>query len=473
MRLRVPIAIGGALAVAAATAVAVTMAAQGSPYTAPSAQQIHHAAELRVSRQGIHKIQHVVIIQEENRSFDEYFGTYPGVNGIPSGVCVPDPKHPPCKAPYVNHDNSNMGGPHVNAAFNVDVDGGKMDGFQREAETKCKTGKPCNPDVMGYHVCSDIPNYCTYAGDFALDDNFYESAHSWSLPAHLAMVSAWSARCKTSNPMSCVSSDMPVTRSGSDPTPYSWTDLTYLLNKFGVTWGYYLDHGAKSASNPKGVPPIWNTLPGFEDLAQPPGTGVQNLTNFMSQAAAGNLPQLSWIVPDPKDSEHPPALISTGQAYVTKIINAVMNSSDWDSTAIFLSWDDWGGFYDNVNPLGVAPDSWGYGIRVPDIVISPYAKQGYIDNQTLSTDAWLKFIENDFMNGQRLNPATDGRPDSRPDVREDYSALGDMAQDFNFNQSPRPPVVLNPCPATTLVNPTPNATCTNSVPLHFKSWGDS
>ncbi len=441
--------------------------------TAPSAQQIHHAAELRASQQGIHKIKHIVVIMQENRSFDQYFGAYPGADGIPSGICIPDPLHGGCQAPYVNHDNMNQGGPHTDAAFNVDVDGGKMDGFIKEAETKCKTGNPCTPDVMGYHVCSDIPNYCTYANDFVLQDHMYESEHSWSLPAHLSLVSGWSAICKNANPMSCSSSDSPVTRSPSDPTPYSWTDLTYLLNKFGVTWGYYLDHGAQTTAHGPGVPPIWNALPGFTDLTQPPGTGVQNLSNFMTQAQNGNLPQLSWIVPEAKDSEHPPALVSTGQAYVTRVINAVMNSSDWDSTAIFLAWDDWGGFYDHVDPLKYAPDSLGWGIRVPGMVISPYAKKGFIDPQPLSFDAYLKFIENDFINGQRLNPATDGRPDPRPDVREEYKKLGSLVNDFNFNQSPRPPVVLNPCPTTTLVNPAPNATCTNSVPLHFKSWGDT
>jgi len=273
--------------------------------------------------------------------------------------------------------------------------------------------------------------------------------------------------------MACQSSDSPVTRSPANPTPYAWTDLTYLLNKFGVSWGYYLDHGAKSPANPGGVPPIWNVLPGFTDLTQTGTNGVQPLSNFMAQANAGTLPQLSWIVPDPKDSEHPPALVSTGQAYVTNIINAVMQSSDWDSTAIFLAWDDWGGFYDGKNPLPYQPDTWGYGIRVPGIVISPYALQGVVDGQTLSTDAYLKFIEEDFMGGQALNPATDGRPDNRPDVREHWPQLGDLTADFNFNQQPRAPIILNPCPATTLINPAPNATCTNSVPLHFKSWGDS
>ena len=101
---------------------------------------------------------------------------------------------------------------------------------------------------------------------------------------------------------------------------------------------------------------------------------------------------------------------------MTSLINAAMQGPDWNSTAIFLRWDDWGGFYDHVVPPSV--DQNGYGLRVPGMVISPYARQGYIDHQTLSFDAYLKFIEDDFLGGQRLDPATDGRPDPRPDVRE-------------------------------------------------------
>ena len=128
-----------------------------------------------------------------------------------------------------------------------------------------------------------------------------------------------------------------------------------------------------------------------------------------------------------------------------------MRSPDWNSTAIFLAWDDWGGFYDHVVPPVV--DRNGYGLRVPGIVISPYAKQGYIDHQTLSFDAYMKFIEDDFLNGARLDPATDGRPDPRPDVREDNPILGNLTGDFNFNQTPRPPLILpvhpTPGPAST------------------------
>ena len=118
-----------------------------------------------------------------------------------------------------------------------------------------------------------------------------------------------------------------------------------------------------------------------------------------------------------------------------------MQGPAWNSTAIFLSWDDWGGFYDHVTPPHV--DENGYGLRVPGLVISPYAKKGLIDHQTLSFDAYLKFIEDDFLGGSRLDPKTDGRPDPRPDVRENASVLGNLESDFDFSQSPRTPVVLS------------------------------
>ena len=111
-----------------------------------------------------------------------------------------------------------------------------------------------------------------------------------------------------------------------------------------------------------------------------------------------------------------------------------------DSTAIFLCWDDWGGFYDGVKPPKV--DAQGYGLRVPALVISPYARHGYIDHQILSQDAYLKFIEDDFLHGQRIDPQTDGRPDSRPDVRENERILGNLVKDFDFRQKPRPPLIL-------------------------------
>src|SRR6202165_1562877 len=114
-----------------------------------------------------------------------------------------------------------------------------------------------------------------------------------------------------------------------------------------------------------------------------------------------------------------------------------MCGPNWSSSAIFLAWDDWGGFYDHVVPPRV--DENGYGLRVPGLVISPFARQGFIDHQTLSFDAYVKFIEDDFLGGQRIDPTTDGRPDPRPDVREDVAVLGDLSLAFDFTQPARSP----------------------------------
>jgi phospholipase C len=121
-----------------------------------------------------------------------------------------------------------------------------------------------------------------------------------------------------------------------------------------------------------------------------------------------------------------------------------MRSDYWQRTAIFLTWDDWGGFYDHVEPPRV--DDAGYGIRVPALVISPWVKAGTIDHQVLSFDAYLKFIEDLFLDGQRLDPRTDGRPDPRPTVREDVKILGDLRTLFDFKQEPLPPLILPPHP---------------------------
>jgi phospholipase C len=463
VRLRVHAFVGTALAVGAAAALTAALPAQ------QSRGQSHAFAAAAL--QGIQKIRHVIIIMQENRSFDSYFGVYPGADGIPMkngvpAVCVPDPMTGKCVAPFVDHLDQNPGAPHTATDSAADIDGGKMDGFIADAEQgRCTSGHKCVADeVMGYHVQSDIPNYWAYAKNFVLDEHMFESVASWSFTSHLALVSAWAAKCpNTSNPMSCTSDLMPRDRTTNVPQPFAWTDLTWLLHAHGISWGYYLDHGAQSTTNPNGVPKLWDVMPGFTDVSQDhQGGNVQPLTAFFSQAAAGNLPAVSWIVPDQQDSEHPSALVSTGQAYVTRIINAVMSSPDWGSSAIFLAWDDWGGFYDNVVPPTV--DSLGYGIRVPALVISPYARRGYIDPQTFSFDAYLKFIEDDFLGGARLDPKTDGRPDSRPVVRESLPILGNLINDFNFSQAPLPPMILNPCPPSTLV-PTPPPSCNGQVRL--------
>ena len=434
---------------------------------------------------GIHKIKHVIIVMQENRSFDSYFGTFPGADGIPMkhgspSVCAPNPLGS-CTRPYHDAADINGGGPHAKLNALADVNGGKMDGFvaQRYSARKscrnpddpaCAVG--ATPDVMGYHTGSEIPNYWAYARNFVLNDHMFEPVRSWSLPDHLYLVSAWSARCQNRSPSSCVNDiagpyrvglfDRAVRQEmaiGQTSVNLAWTDITWLLYRHHVSWRYYVQAGTQPdcandsaetcapVRQSAGTPGIWNPLPLFGDVKQDhQARYIQPLGSYFSAAKAGRLPAVSWITPSGPDSEHPPASVHQGQAYVTAVVNAAMKSPDWNSTAIFLTWDDWGGFYDHVVPPKV--DENGYGLRVPAIVISPYAKKGYIDSQTLSSDAYLKFIEDDFLGGARLDPRTDGRADPRPDVRENEPILGNMAQDFDFSQPPRPPLLLPTNPPT-------------------------
>ena len=431
------------------------------------------------TRDGIHKIRHVVIIMQENRSFDSYFGTYPGADGIPGLAghpgtvpCVPNPRERHCESPFHDASERNAGGPHGHGNALSDIGGGRMNGFVDQAEQgrmhycrlhfddpRCSY-TPDRPDVMGYHDWREIPNYWEYASNFVLQDHMFESDTSWSLPAHLFLVSGWSARCtRHGDPMSCGPAvqdpGSPPGEPGNTtgrPPDYAWTDLTYLLHKHRVSWGYFVAKGAQPdcdddamfcAPVPQNAktPGIWNPLPYFDTVkADHQLADVRPLTAFYKEAQDGTLPSVSWITPAQAVSDHPPALISAGQAYVTGLIDTIMRSPDWDSTAIFLAWDDWGGFYDHVRPPRV--DGQGYGLRVPALVISPYAKHGFVDHQTLSFDAYLKFIEDDFLHNRRLDPRTDDRPDPRPDVRENARILGNLVDDFDFDQRPRPPLIL-------------------------------
>ena len=448
-----------------------------------------HPSTLLATGGDIHNIQHVVVIMQENRSFDSYFGTYPGADGIPmSGgqgtTCAPSTLTNTCQRPYHDPHDINVGGPHGTVNEIADVRGGAMDGFLGQAE-KAYVGcwNPNDPscrlgpagDAMAYHDATEIPNYWQYAQNYVLQDKLFESDTGWSLPAHEAMVSGWAASCANpANPMSCTSDNEGGTwppdfhpSPGDPPTVYPWTDVTYLLHQHQVSWNYYVSTGTEpDCRNPSAMvcapvaqnaatPGIWNPLPYFTDVATDGELGnVRSTSDLYTAARTGTLPNVSWVAPANAVSEHPISRVSDGQAYVTSLVNALMSGPEWNSTAIFLAWDDWGGFYDHVQPPTV--DALGYGLRVPGLVISPYARQGYIDHQTLSFDAYLKFIEDDFLGGQRLDPLTDGRPDSRPGVRENNTLLGDLTADFDFSQTPRPPTLLPvrpwPAPEVTTAN---------------------
>src|SRR5438309_7207177 len=314
---------------------------------------------------------------QENRSFDSYFGTYPGANGIPGGACAPDPRTGECVAPFHDSRDEDFGGPHGVPNAEGDVDGGKMDGFIAQAEkgAQCASNAPgCSPcstveaeaqircqNVMGYHDAREIPNYWTYAQNFVLEDNMFESVRSWSLPEHRFQVSGWSASCPNGdpNPMDCVNNiGNPNNPEQNPATTMSWTDITYPLHQAGVSWRYYVFAGnepdcesdeavtcAPKKQGPK-TPGIWNPLPAFTDVKEDGQLeNIQSLDSFYTTVhePTCRLPQVAWIDPNSVVSEHPPALISRGQAYVTTLVNAIMRSPCWNSPAIFLSWAHWCG----------------------------------------------------------------------------------------------------------------------------------
>jgi phospholipase C len=422
---------------------------------------------------GFEHLQHLIFIVQENRSFDHYFGTFPGADGLPTDahghftVCAPDPVTGRCARPFHESALINQGGPHAQPNSVNDVDGGKMDGFIRtivSAPNDCadtRTAKDCQgtlgpqgqPDVMGYHDAREIPNYWQYAEHFTLQDHLFAPSDSWTMPSHLFLVSGWAAKCPNPrDPMSCTS-DLAQEgvvgrlRHGAHPEIFGWTDITYLLHQAGVSWGYYPGSGCSdnfAHCSDLNETPAQSPLPGFTTVHEDHQLGnIRSHKDFLASLQDGTLPTVSWIVPGRGGiSEHPGTgtPLTDGQTYVTQMVNAVMRSPYWDTSAIFLTWDDWGGFYDHVDPPRV--DENGYGIRVPGIVISPWVKQGTIDHQTLSFDAYLKLIEDLYLGGQRLDPKTDGRPDSRPTVREDVKILGDLRKEFDFHQDPLPPLIL-------------------------------
>jgi phospholipase C len=214
-------------------------------------------------------LKHVIIIMQENRSFDHYFGTFPGADGLPRDAqgnfttCVPLVVHDPekgCVKPFHDTMLKNAGGPHAHFSFVDDWDSGKMDGFVQQATLSSLfcLSHPDNPkcipyrqhDVMGFHTEAEIPNYWTYAQTYMLQDHLFEPVGQMSLGAHLMMISEWAAHCTdVFNPMSCITTTDPLPlmlnprTQAPLTTPFAWTNVTWLLDHLGVSWKYYIVEG--------------------------------------------------------------------------------------------------------------------------------------------------------------------------------------------------------------------------------------
>jgi phospholipase C len=400
--------------------------------TPPPRGQAPTSAAKQSKMPGIEKIEHIVWIIQENHSFDNYFGTYPGVDGLPPSTCLANlPGSRECVAPF----HMPAGAPPCDLGHQWEVvhaayDHGKMDGF---------VWAEGSPYTMGYYDERDIPNYWTYARHFALCDHFFSSLMGPSSPNHVFTVAAQSGG-ETNN-----IGTLKELKEFLDDDGFTFDSMVTLFDKAGISWKYYVEaeappSGTESPSAMRLWFPqpttftLWNPLPGFKSIREDPKkmAHLVSTDQYFQDLKDGTLPQVSWLVPRFNDSEHPPEPIgpvAQGMWHVTRLINALMQSRYWDHTVIFLTWDDYGGFYDHVPPPFV--DAYGYGPRVPTIVISPYARAGYVSHLIYDFTSMLKFIEERF--------------DLPSLTLRDTRAL-DMEDCFDFNQSPHPPLVI-PIPA--------------------------
>ncbi len=352
-------------------------------------------------------IKHVVVIMMENHSFDNMFGTFPGANGRSD---LPRASNP--IVTDLNHDD-----PSTRSA----IDGGAMDGFSSHAYVQ--------------YTQADIPNYWSYAQQFGLGDNFFSSDATSSTPNHVNMVAAQTGGVDGTQGNGCNSPKNTILYSmHAGGTPY-WSYPCYSINSLpqeldsaGISWRYYSSV------------PIWNAPSVIQHLNT---SDTQNIikdsTRFLKDVKAGKMAKVSWVTPTGNYTDHPPLPFQGGENFVTKITSAIMNSAYWQDTAIFLTWDAAGGFYDHVAPPQL--DGRGLGLRVPLIVISPYAKPGYISHQLGEFSSFAKFVETDFGL-------------SNLGQRDSSSQVSDLMDFFDFTQTPQAPLILNALPFTgTLVVP--------------------
>jgi phospholipase C len=377
---------------------------------------------------GISQIQHIIFIIKENRSFDNYFGTFPGANGATSGPISTGSVIPLGHTPDMVRD---MG--HDWQASQTAINNGLMNQFDL-----IHLGN-VNGDYMSMTQMTqtDIPNYWSYAQTFALSDNTFSAIKSETFPNHLYTIAADSAEV-IYNPVGPSNSQALAwgcdsvagttvvirTTAGVQSSVYPCFDnqtLGDLLSNAGISWTSYAP-----IENANGY--VYNTYDAINHIRNTSmwTDHVVDWNNFVSDAQNGNLPAVSWLVADSTDSDHPPNSACAGENWTVNQINAVMQGPDWNSTAIFLTWDDFGGFYDHVAPFSF--DYYGFGVRVPMIIISPYAIPGSVTHTQYEFSSVLKFIETRF--GLTSLTARD-------------AAANDMTDGFNFNQTPLPPLVLS------------------------------
>ena len=404
------------------------------------------------------QIEHFVFIIKENRTFDHYFGTFPGANGATSATISTGQVLSLGHAPdFMPRDL-----PHGWANAEQALDYGRSDEFDL----------PDGCNAAGDYLClsqltqQDIPNYWSYATSFTLADAAFSSIHSDSLPNHLYTVAAQSGGV-IANPSSSVAvgctSPPGTTVATLDANGYlghiypcfEFPTLANSLENAGLTWKYYAPPSGTAGAE-------WSVLNTIDSIRNTSlWNNVVSTTQFVTDASTGNLPAVSWMTPPAVNSEHPKGRSTCyGENWTVSMINAVMQGPEWNSTAIVLTWDDYGGFYDHVSPPQM--DIFGLGPRVPMIIISPYAKAGYISHTVYEFSSFLKTVEERF---------------GLPALTDRDAEANDLLDSFDFTQSPLPPLVLSPrqCPVVSppeLAFPTQQVgTTSEAASVQVSNWG--
>jgi phospholipase C len=363
-------------------------------------------------------IKHIVSLMQENHTYDNYFGTYPKGNGIPHGVCMPvAPSRPSrgCIKPFHIGDNGIVPRDldHSEATSRRQLNGGRMNGFVHALTLRNQDGRL----AMGYYDKRDLPYYWNLAREYVLYDRFFSSAQGGSFVNHIYWVSGQSGGGEGEG----------ILDNGIRGVP----TIFDRLEARGISWKFYIQnydprityrsHSRFPGNRASQV--IWAPLLNYPRFLDNPRLNrhIVDLDEYFRDLEQGTLPAVSYIVPS-GPSEHPPSSLASGQAFTRSLINALKRSSAWHSSAFLLAYDDYGGWYDHVRPPKI--DRYGFGFRVPALLVSPYARRGVVDSTELEFSSILKFIEENW----RIAPlaARDRRANS-------------IGAGFDFAAPPRPP----------------------------------
>jgi phospholipase C len=335
------------------------------------------------------RIKHIVVIMQENRTFDNLFNGFPGADTVTAGMnlrrVVPLQPVPLDYGGSVFPDNSHTG-------WWVDWDNGAMDGFHSPPNA------PIPNFVYAYVPRPQTVPYWTLAERYTLADRMFQANTGPSFPAHQYMIAGQSGDADENPTFSLPGCDSPGTNrvaligpNGTDlPGVYPCFDyqtMGDLLDARGITWRYYTTSPATIASAYDAIGHIRFGSDWTKNMVSPS-------TRVLTDIAYGELAQMTWITPAFSYSDHPGAATAEGPDWVASITNAIGASRFWDSTVIFISWDDYGGWYDHVPPPQI--DNMGLGFRVPLIIVSPYAKPGYVSHTTHEFGSFLKYTEEVF-----------------------------------------------------------------------------